>query len=256
MVFWSCTLYELNPEVRLDILDGIWRDAPFEYIHDTNDGYDLRVFFENQNTTPNGPFSEVWLDILSPPYYARGRLPQRVPLSVSLGLQFLRGGEWPNLVGIFGQRSNADKFRWALREVYGQIAELEGLSKIHVLNQVVFRLRENEECLNSKFPDMKELSVEGLSDFNIDKAVLKGHSLNQHPLFDEWVRDELRGGQVRHFGFFVRGETVIVSTIGNMYSRQGRERFPHATMSIVLRNLLECRAVRFQSTMDKYLPTE
>lgn len=253
MVFWSCTIFEVNPEIRMSTLDEIWSEAPFEYVYDSYNGNDLMVFFENQDDTSFGPFSEVWLDILSPPYYARGRPTQRVPLSVSLGMLFFRASGWPNLIGVFGQRSNADKLRWALRDIYGNLAGLEGLDRIHLLNQIVFRLRENEENLNRRFPDMKELSVEGISDNKIDKAVLKGKTLAEHPLFDQWVRDELRGGQVRSFGFYVHGETVIVSTIGNMYSRQGRERFPYNTMATVLGALRDCNAIQYQQTLDEYI---
>jgi len=252
MVFWSCTIYEINPSTNRRILDNIWLDEPFEYVYDEYSGNELMVYFDHHQETEYGPFLEVQLDILSPPYYLRNRPSQRVPVTVNLAMQFFRHSGWPNLVGVFGQRSNADKLRWALREIYGNAAELEGLDRIHLLNQVIFRLREQEECLNSRFPDMKELSVEGLSDYNIDKAVLKGHSLEEHPLFDEWVRDALRSGQVRHFGFFVRNETVIISTFGNMYSRQGRERAPFGTVGSVLRNLLECEAVQYQSSIDQF----
>ena len=90
MVFWSCMVYEVNPECRRGILDKIWQEAPFEYVYETHNGSDLRVFFENQTETTFGPFSEIWLDILSPAYYVRGRPPRRVPLSVSLGICFFK----------------------------------------------------------------------------------------------------------------------------------------------------------------------
>lgn len=251
MVFWSCTIFELNRETSASIFDNIWSEEPYDLIYDEINDNELKILFGNHITNDYGPFVEVQLDILLPPYYLRGRQSTRIPVTVNLAIQFFRS-RGMNLIGVFGQRSNAFKLKWALREIYGKFAGLKGLKKIHLLNQVIFKLRENEGCLNSVFKDMKELSVSGISDYHINKAVLKGHDLEEHPLFDEWVRDELRGGQVRYFGFFIRGETVILNTYGNMYSRQGRERAPWKTVGEILEKLQKCDAIKYQSLMDEF----
>lgn len=251
MVFWSCTIYELNIDTSLSIFESIWSAEPHDLTYDVIDDNELKIYFHNHDTNDHGPFVDIQLDILLPPYYLRGRPSRRVPATVNLAIQFFRASG-ANLIGVFGQRSNAYKLKWALRELYGKAAVLEGLDKIHLFNQVLFRLREKENCLNSVFKDMKELSVTGISDYNIEKAVLKGHDLEEHPLFDEWVRNELRGGKVRYFGFFVEDETVILNTYGNMYSRQGRERTPVAKVGLILENLKKCDAIRYQSTIQEF----
>ncbi len=50
--------------------------------------------------------------------------------------------------------------------------------------------------------------------------------LEESPEYQKWVKDEDFGGRVNYFGITVGEETVVLSTTGNMYSRQGKIQRP------------------------------
>jgi len=253
MVFWSCTIYQLNPQCDRRIFEDIFTETGTSFHYDTilredDDDLDLNLYIDTRTQNSQGTLFELAIDLLSPPFYARNKEPQRVVLTARLGLQIFNLEGWPYLVGVFASQQNCDLFRYAMTKIY---ADQSG-ERSRVLDRVVFRLRENEECLMNRFPNMKQLAVDQINDAHIRKAVIKGESLEESPLYEQWVLSGDSGGRVLYFGINVRGETVILGTLGNMYSRQGSTRFPIDTVQQLVGGLLQCRAMMYQSEITSY----
>jgi len=250
-MFWSCSIYEINPEFDRNKIEEIFESGK-EYVYGNYEGVELFLFVDNKRQNEFGEFYELGLDILTPSFYLRNRPTQRIPTTATLGIQFFKRGEWPDFIAIFGARKNTDYLRHVINDIYSNVYDDREKANKHSLNTIIFRLREKEDCINGKFPDMKELAVESIGEFHVDKALIKGHQLEESPYFEQWVRDDLIGGNVRHFGFNVMGETVIINTFGNMYSRQGKRRWPTRIIAYILNSLLDCEAIRYQSAMTQF----
>ena len=155
---------------------------------------------------------------------------------------------WPALVGVFGVKDNALKFRGVFKKVFLDQTN----SRDTPLFSVGFQLREHDEALLQIFPNMKKIRVSGIQGSQIRSAILTGDMLEESPEYQKWVKDSEYGGVVNYFGVTVGDETVVLSTNGNMYSRQGREIRPIGTVYQVLQGLWQCRAIVFTPTIDIY----
>jgi hypothetical protein len=191
---------------------------------------------------------------MSPAFYARNRPPQKVVMTARLGCQFFNVKGWPSLVGIFGSRLNAENLRFALTSIYNQDKEKD--DKTRLLDRIIFKLRENESCLKKRFPNMKQLAVDQINDAYVRKAVLKGDQLENSELYEQWVSNSESGGRVLYFGVNIRDETIILGTLGNMYSRQGGSRFPVHNVRSVIQGLLDCNAMIYQSDLMSFSSPE
>jgi len=120
------------------------------------------------------------------------------------------------------------------------------------LQSVGFKLAERSDALLQVFPNMRKMKVDGIQGSQIDTAILSGYMLEESPEFQKWVKSADYSGQVSYFGISVGDETVVLSNLGNMYSRQGREPRPTSTVLQVLRGLISTDAVVYTPTLDSF----
>jgi len=224
-----------------------------EYVYDLwekSDGTkeELRLYIDSVLHSKLGTTIEIQLDKESPPFYVRGEEPQRFRITARMGAHIFKIQGWPLLIGIFGQYDNALDFRMAIKKIY-----LDQTNSTDTpMFPVGFQLREHDDALLQRFPNMKKLRVTGIQGAYVRTAVLAGDMLEESPEYQKWVRDEYRSGIVSYFGVTVGDETVVLSTYGNMYSRQGKEARPIVTVYQILKGLIECRALIYSPTLDIY----
>ena len=70
------------------------------------------------------------------------------------------------------------------------------------------------------------------------------------PEYQKYVKDDNFGGKIEYFGLPVGDEEVVMSTHGFMYSMHGKERMPVSVVYQILKNLIECHALVYETTMD------
>jgi hypothetical protein len=249
MTIWSCKIFQVNPDYQLEV-EKLLMNVGEEYVYEEAEGNEkLTLYIESLHSNAQGNLVEIQLDRLSPPLYARGMPPRRVRVTAKLAAQLFAISGWPRLVGIFGQGENIALLRRAFTIIYRNRTNTRGSPFF----SVGFKLQEREEELIHRFPNMKKLRVERIQDIYVRDAVLKGDSLEESPEYQSWVLDKDRGGVIRYFGVSVMDETVILSTDGSMYSRQGKEKRPVRTVYQILSALLECHALVYKPTIDSFI---
>jgi len=258
MTIWSCTVFQFNPKCQ-PAAETILSKASRQYLYDvwkrpsdTAEGgfidEPLQLYVDSVTKGSNRTQIELQLDRESPAYYVRGAEPQRFRIKVRLGLDIFKIPGWPAMVGVYGRYDNTNKCRVALKKVYENETSQGGMP----LFSVGFKLAENSDALLQVFPNMRKMRVDGIQGSQIDTAILSGVMLEESPEFQKWVKSEEYSGQVSYFGVTVGEETVVLSTFGNMYSRQGREPRPTNTVLQVLRGLISTNALVYSPTIDSY----
>jgi len=249
MPFWSCTMYQINPECSRDDFDYFWTEEDQEYSYDSHEGDTMYVYTNEIFENAWGQLNEIEIDVLSQPYYSRKRPTQRIIITNSVALQTFRISGWPSLVAIFGTRRNKGKLAEAIKSIY---AQRTGEDAYPIL-PVIFILRDKEECLTNLFPSIRELSVEQIRGLYVREARLRGSELEQSPYYEEWVLDASRSGRIAYFGLHVLDETLNVGPFGTMYSRQGRARVrPVNKVAIVIERFLKCEAILYQPELRSF----
>jgi hypothetical protein len=208
----------------------------------------LKLYVDSVATSSSGTRIDVQMDRESPAYYVREGEPQRFRITVRLGIDIFKIRGWPAMVGVYGRYDNTKKFRFAFKRVY---ADQTGKGEMP-LYSVGFKLAENSDSLLQVFPNMRKMKVDGIQGSQIDTAILSGYMLEESPEFQKWVKSEDYSGQVSYFGVTVGDETVTLSTIGNMYSRHGKEPRPMNTVMQVLRGLIGTNSLVYEPTIDSY----
>jgi hypothetical protein len=258
MTIWSCTVFQFNPKCQ-PLAETILSTPNKKYIYDvwkrpsnTAEGESidepLKLYIDSVSTTSSRTRIDLQLDRESPSYYVRDGEPQRYRITVRLGIDIHKIPGWPAMVCVYGRYDNANKFRGAFKRVY---ADQTGKGEMP-LYSIGFKLTENTDSLLQVFPNMRKIRVEGIQGSQIDTAILSGFMLEESPEFQKWVKSEDYSGRVSYFGVTVGDETVVLSTFGNMYSRQGKELRPTNTVLRVLRGLISTNALVYTPTIDSY----
>lgn len=250
VVFWSCTLYQINP-VCQSFIEKLFTTPQKDYIYqvwEKPDGEeeDLKVYIDSFSQRNYGISVDIQMDRQSKAYHVRGKEPYRFRVTVSLGAYIFKRSGWPVIIGIFGQYENARKLRMALKRIYMD----ETGNNDMPLTLIFLKLRERDEDLLQVFPNMQKIKVSGIQGSQVRKAVLSGEMLQESPEYQRWVKDEDFCGTVEYFGVSVGDETVVLSTNGNMYSRQGKVLKPTGVVYQILKNLIDCNALVYFPTLD------
>lgn len=208
----------------------------------------MHVYIDNITTTRSGKTVEIMMDMKSRRYFVRDEKPHQFKQTARMGAHLFKIQGWPYLMAVFAQSQNALDLRLALKQIYKkQTGEKE-----NPLLKVLFDLREHDEALLQCFPNMKRLKVRGIHGLHVREAAFKGEALEESSEYQKYVKDPNFGGQIMNFGVPVGDETVIMSTIGRLYSTEGRQRMPVNVVFEILRNLLECHALVYEPTIDSY----
>jgi hypothetical protein len=210
---------------------------------------DLCIYIDSIRTTQTGKTIELQMDKISKQYYVRDGEPSQFRLTARMGAHLFKIQGWPYLIGVFSQNQNALDLRVVLKRIYGQkTRETE-----NPLFKVLFNLREHDDALLQCFPNMKRLKVIGIQGTHIREALFKGETLEESPEYQKYVKDDNFGGRIGYFGVPVGDEEVVMSTFGFMYSRHGKERMPVSIVSQILKNLIECKALVYEPTIDNFV---
>ncbi len=253
MPIWSCTVYQINAKC-LPVIEGILtKPSEFEYETWQRDEKSppekMKIYIDTVTKTSIGPKIELQMDRRSRPFYVRGEpTPAQFRITARMGAQIFHINGWPLLVGIFGQYQSAVDLTTALYYAY----KLQTGEKEIPLQPVLFSLHEHDEALLKCFPNMKKLRVSRIPGDFVKTATLVGQMLEQSAEYQKWVKDQDFGGQVDYFGVTVGDQTVILSTYGNMYSRQGKQAMPVDIVHQILKDLKQCNALVFDATLDMF----
>lgn len=252
MVFWSCTIYQINPKCQL-FIENLLTKPKTDYIYqvwEKPDGKEeeLKVYIDAISQRSYGTLIDLQMDRQSRSYHVRGEKPYRFRITVNLGAHIFKQRGWPVLIGIFGRYENARKLRMALKRIY---VDETGDSDTP-LNLIFLKLRARDEALLQVFPNMKKMKVTGIQGSQVRSAILSGDMLEESPEYQRWVKDEDYCGTVEYFGVSVDDATVVLSTNGNMYSRQGKIPRPIGVVHQILQNLIECNALAYFPTLDTF----
>jgi hypothetical protein len=251
VVFWSCTLFQINP-ICQSFVEELFTSPKSEYIYQVwekpdSEEEDLKVYIDLFSERKHGINVDIQMDRISKAYNVRGERPYRFRITVSLGIYLFKQSGWPALVGIFGAYENAHKLSVALKRIY-----MDATGKNDVpLTPVFLKLRERDEALLQAFPNMQKMKVTGIQGSQVRKAVVSGEMLQESPEYQKWVKDEDFCGKVEFFGVSVGDETVVLSTNGNMYSRQGKVTRPTSVVFHILQNLIQCNALVYFPTLPQ-----
>ena len=249
MVAWSATLFEMTNECDRRIFYDLLNKTKSPHTYDYYQDEDMTLYIDNIRRFPNiGSLYEIQLDVLSQAFYVRDLdQPRQIRITARIALFIFEVPGWPSFLAVFASQPIVATLVRALHTVYAEEANIQNIKPI--LSRVLFSLREKESCLMKIFPDMKRIKVDKLGDMGLETATLVGHSLEEHPLYDQWVKSEVFGGQVQYFGLDVDGMTVVINVTGVMWSRQGYEKRPVRTVFKILNAIYECRAMTFQLTL-------
>lgn len=249
MVAWSSTFFELTSGCDRNIFFNILNDLKTPQFFGFHDDEDMNLYVnEIRRISEIGSLFEIELDVLSKAFYVRDREePRQVRITARIALFVFEVPGWPSIIAIFASKPIVGSLYRALHKIYAERAKSQDLKPI--LSRVLFSLREKESCLMKVFPDMKRIKIDKIDDMGLQTATLVGHSLEQHPLYEQWVKSEVFGGKVQYFGLVVDMQTVVINSAGSMWSRQGFEKRPVQTINRILTALYDCRAMTFQMTL-------
>lgn len=252
MTIWSCTIFQINQKCQ-PFIENILTSTNSEYVYDIwkksdDDEEELKLYIDFINNRSSGTTIDIQMDRPSSAYYVRGEDPHKFRVTVRLGAHIFKKTGWPLVIGVFGQRDNAERLRIALKKIYLNETGLEDTP----VYAVGFRLRDRDENLLQAFPNMKKMKVSGIQGSQVRTAVLTGNMLEESPEYQKWVKDEDYSGRVNYFGVTIGDEMVVLSTIGNMYSRQGKNPRPVGLVEQVLQNFLDCHALVYTPTLDLF----
>lgn len=253
MTIWSCTIFQINAKCLPVIENILTKPAQYEYEtwkkDEDSPEEKMNIYIDTVTKTKIGPRIELQMDRRSMPFFVRGApTPQQFRITARMGAQIFHVNGWPLLIGIFGQYQSAVDLMRALYSIY----KLQTGDREIPLQPVLFSLHEHDEALLKCFPNMKKLRVSRIPGAFVKTAIISGEMLEQSAEYQKWVKDEDFGGQVDYFGITVEDETVILSTQGNMYSRQGKQVMPVSVVYLVLRDLKQCNALVYDATLDIY----
>lgn len=253
MPIWSCTVFQINSKCLPVIETLLTTPAQHEYEtwkRDANSPEEkMKIYIDSVTKTGTGPKIEFQMDRRSAPFFVRGAPgPQQFKVTARMGAQIFHVNGWPLLAGVFGQYQNAWDFTRAVYSIY----KLKTAEREIPLAAVLFNLHEHDEKLLRCFPNMRKLRVSRIPGGFVKTATLSGEMLEQTSEYQKWVKDEDFGGQVDYFGVAIGDQTVVLSTRGNMYSRQGKQIMPVDVVYDVLKNLKDCNALVYDSSISSY----
>ena len=253
MPIWSCTIFQINAKSHPFVEGLLTKSAQHVYEKWKRDidspEEEMKIYIDTVTKTNIGPKIEFQIDRPSMPFFVRGTSgPQQFRITARMGAQIFHVNGWPILMGVFGQYQNAMELTRILFSLY----KMKTADREIPLQPVLFNLREHDEALLRCFPNMKKLRVSRIPGDFVKTATLTGEMLEQSSEYQKWVKDQDFGGQVDYFGVTVGDETVILSTQGNMYSRQGKQSMPVNIVYKVLQDLKQCNALVYDATLDLF----
>lgn len=237
MPYWSCTVYQINPECKLNAVSDILTAEGEEYYVGSHEGESRYLYIDKVTPNSHGENIEGALDILSPSFPYRKKTTRRFVTTTSLNIQLLNRENIDNLILVYASSSNASEVRSALKPIYSVLHQQDK----RVLLPVAFKLRETYDYLVQKFPGMEEFAVDQIRDSRLKKMRAGGIDLEDSEEFNVYVLDNNRSGRLSCMGLNVANCTIKLKTNGSMYSSDGTRPVPQVVS--ILNTLHECRGL-------------
>ena len=246
MVAKSCGIFQINPKLDHEVKSVLLNKGSYRY--GTIDNLALFFYVDRIMNTRLGKLIEVAFD---KPYrfYNRDQNELQVVKETIEGknICLYETGDLPNFIAIIGKREVVNRIKMAIRNIL--CLRLD--ETVRPLIPISFTLSEKEkEILQTGiFTNIRELSIHGIRDPYVKKAILKGFELERSPEYDKYVRDESRSGMIRFFTVYFRGKVLFISSDGHIYTREAGERdYDFAELAYeVVKKLKDVGAIQYQT---------
>jgi len=248
MVFWSCTIYEVNSEAESELKNFLrnWNKFVYDTIRFMDKELNLTLAVNAQNRNSYGELYSLDLDI---PLKVRSREYGEftVPLLREAHLQFYsEPRELKGLVAIFLSKSS-------------QIYLIRAFKKLLMNNvgrtltpfyRIMFRLRQKFNDLVREFEEVKEVKLSGIEDPYIKSMELRGERLDESDLMRTFIELSRR---VESFAVTYEGKRYILSSDGSILTFQGMDRKDPIVVGNILITLHRLDAVERPRKLDMFL---
>ena len=237
MPYWSCTLYQINPECNGELLKELLSASDEVYDFGSHDGELMSLYIDDQEENGYGTLVYSGLDIITKTKGTRRNPSRRVIVTQEVYYHMFDVPELEDLILVYASSNDASAFSKSVRPIYSS-ATAEDLT---ILYPTSYRIRQNYQYLIQRFPNLAGFSADQIRTNHVTKGRVKGREMQDSPEFQEWVLDANRRGSLTSIVLNVDGYEITVKPDGSMHSAQGRR--PVAPVISVLQALLGCNAI-------------
>jgi hypothetical protein len=237
-LFWSCKLYQLNPNVDSQIKDLLTKTGtPHAYKKGPEP---LKITVHASQSNQYGRISEIYLD-RKVRVWNQEKGDFHITVTSKFDIQiFEKDPTFPNYIGVFCSAKVAASLYTAMLGVSHEAQE----NTVVPYFDVHFLLKEKETELRKLFDNMTELSIDGVRDQFVKKVTFKGKNLGESDVYEKYVMNKDIGGSVQFFGVHINDRTVVLVSEGAIYTRRGSSRDESLeTIMMCVKNLQAAKAL-------------